>query len=147
MLVSWNRRLRKTRRKQNVVPFTIRMLNEINSRPLRRKMWKLETCLRIFSPFCVLHSCPLRRASVHSVGSSGLLLRHPDRSVRPEPLQQEPDRAPSPRGGLRHGRGEGQPGQLRPLERAERLQPEPCPWQVPSYLRTPVQRSRYVSLP
>ena len=87
-----------------------------------------------------------RRASVHTVGSSGILLRHPDRSVWLEPLQQEPDGAPPPRGGLRYGRGQRQPGQLRPLERAQRVRPQPCPRQDPSLFRASVQCSRYVKL-
>lgn len=87
---------------------------------------------------------PPRCASVHSVGPSGLLLRHPDFPIRFEPLQQKPDRAPSPRGGLRHGRGARQPGQYGTLECAEGLRPQPCPRQDPSYLRASVQRSRYV---
>lgn len=96
-----------------------------------------------FAQHCCPH--PLRCASVNSVGPSGLLLRHSDRPVRPEPLQQKPDRAPAPRWGLRH-RQWRQPGQLGALECAERLRSQPRPRQVPSYLRASVQCSRYVSL-
>lgn len=99
-----------------------------------------------YSPSLTL-SFPTRCASVHSVGPSGLFLRHPDCPVRLEPLQQKPDRAPSPCGDLRYGRGERQQGQHSPLDCAERLQSQPCPRQVTSYLCASVQCSRYVSLP
>lgn len=94
-----------------------------------------------------LFSPPTRCSSVHSVGSSGLLLRHPDCPVRSESLQQELDWAPTPRGGLRHRWGAGQQGQHNSLECDKRLQPQPCPWQEQIYLCASVQRSGYVNLP
>lgn len=109
--------------------------------------WQIEMkSLRLLN-VTLSHPFSTRCASLHSVGPSGLLLRHPDRPVRPESLQQKPDRAAPPRGDLRHSGGERQPGQHSPLECAKRLQPEPYPWQVPGYLRASVQRSRYVRLP
>lgn len=92
----------------------------------------------------MLPNFPHRCASLHSVGPSGLLLCHPDCPVRFEPLQQKPDRACSPRGGLWHSRGEGQQGQHSVLGCAQRLQPESCSWQDKIYLCASVQRSRYV---
>lgn len=109
--------------------------------------WRIEMKSLRFLNVSLSHPFSTRRASVHSVGPSGLLLRHPDRPVWPEPLQQKPDRAPSPRRDLRYSGGARQPEQRSPLECAKRLQPEPCPWQVPGYLRASVQRSRYVRLP
>lgn len=80
------------------------------------------------------------------MGSSRLLLRHPDCPVRFEPLQQEPDRACAPCGGLWHSRGEGQQGHST-LERPKRLQPKPRPRQVQIHLCAAVQCSRYGILP
>ena len=94
-----------------------------------------------------------RRAPLYPVGAPGLLLCHPDRAVRPQPLQQEPDGAPAPRRGVWHSGGggraaPGQPGiRRRPLERGQGLQPEPRARQGARHRRQTVQRPWWASFP